>query len=696
MEVETKTKKRKRSEHSKKESTATNTSEAKNEANNKPNFTQRTVLVLSQKSEAEIFAQDTILGANLSHPLTKDVLGACWEGVLTYCRFVNDLSPQSLFSVFAVGNAVTRLNQWDKDNQLIDVINRVSQLKTVAKANILKGLEAAVKSLGEQINEDGMEDGEDDGKNVNNNKSRIVCVFQDQSNVMMEYSFTRYVPQQGGPTYDLIKSTQSFIENTNEEMTKGYARGKLIENCDIIFISVLSDSIKVVPAGKIYQISSTITVETHFATASNLQNAFTDLSISHFNLGSLSISSISQDNKGKQPQINQIELLYSQSNTIHALSPPVAHFSTTSTLGCQNWRSQTTLCKVVVDKGTLCDNLATCSVHRIAILNSNSKNMQFLQSFDEGKSVLLMMSGPNSSNRPTMFLKLHGNEIFLHKLYEDRLCLDSVPNFFSQNNSKIKLEDYKVEEFNNLMNQSMFMYSDRKYAKRARASLVVESSIKNGESIDYMSTKKLIADTESFSVEKMGPILFTSTQTEELKTMLNQIMTLFRKPILEKSTFHLIFQHLTRISQDISANSYTLIHEKVQEKRKNQYNSLWNEIYRFIDCHKNTSSKHFKFFQCLDSIYIAPKGDANQGMNVENEKEKDDPEMYRYTPKYKYAVPTEARTGNEEKEKHYADKTHKETFTPSILDKNKNSLQHLYWNKFNEAHTEAPFSGYPK
>jgi len=54
------------------------------------------------------------------------------------------------------------------------------------------------------------------------------------------------------------------------------------------------------------------------------------------------------------------------------------------------------------------------------------------------------------------------------------------------------------------------------------------------------------------------------------------------------------------------------------------------------------------------------------------------------------------KTGNEEKEKRYADKIHRETPTPSLLDPNKKCFQNIFWNKFNENHTEIPFSGYPK
>jgi len=391
---------------------------------------------------------------------------------------------------------------------------------------------------------------------------------------------------------------------------------------------------------------------------------------------------------------NSIELLYSQHNTIQVLNP-FPHFTTAYALGSNNWRSRTTHCFTLEYDGQLCDNMATSSLHRIVTLNSNSRSQQFLHSMEAGRAMVLA-TGPES--QPSMFIKIHGNGLFLHKLYDDNLHLDSVPNFFSPNYSKIRLEDYKVEEFNNIMNQSLFIFNDRKSARRSLSKLTAESKI-NGESIPYISTKKLVAATENFPIQKSGTMLFNSSQTEELKTMLNQIHLLLRKPYLDKNAFNILFNHLSKISQDIKSNSYALIHEKNQEKRKSLYKLLWTEIYKLAESVKSLSDKHQKLFSSLDSIYLIPKIDPNQQiMNIELvEKERDDPEKYRYTPRYKYNVPEVTKTENEEKEKRYADKRHIETLTPSLLDpSNKKSLQFLYWNKFNENHTESPFSGYPK
>jgi len=315
---------------------------------------------------------------------------------------------------------------------------------------------------------------------------------------------------------------------------------------------------------------------------------------------------------------------------------------------------------------------------------------------EEGRSLSIAAAGSENNGNPSMFIKIHGNEIFLHKVYDDHLHLDSVPNFFSPNYSKIKLEDYKVDEFNNILNQSLFIFNDRRESRRSRTKLTTDSKI-NGESIAFLSTKKLISATEAFPIQNTGTMLFTSSQTEELKAMLTQINTFLRKPYLDKNSFNIIFSHLSKISLEIKSNSYSLIHEKTRENRKVQYRLLWTEIYKLAESVRNFSDKHMKLFTSLDSIYLIPKNDSNQQiMNIEIiEKEKDDPEKYRYTPKYKYAVP-EVKTENEEKEKRYAEKTHRETLTPSILDQNKKSLQNIFWNKYNENHIESPFSGYPK
>jgi hypothetical protein len=45
-----------------------------------------------------------------------------------------------------------------------------------------------------------------------------------------------------------------------------------------------------------------------------------------------------------------------------------------------------------------------------------------------------------------MFIKMHGDELFLHILKEDKIILDSIPDYFgSCSGSKIRLEDYRVE-----------------------------------------------------------------------------------------------------------------------------------------------------------------------------------------------------------------------------------------------------------
>lgn len=159
---------------------------------------------------------------------------------------------------------------------------------------------------------------------------------------------------------------------------------------------------------------------------------------------------------------------------------------------------------------------------------------------------------------------------------------------------------------------------------------------------------------------------------------------------MQKSDFILIFENVSSISKEIRSNNYGLVREHDREKRKLKYSLIWSELLGYTEKFVELSENHAKIFATMESL--------NPLANILELPEKDDPEAYRYTPKYKHAGVSEPpKSYMDDKEKRYAEKTYREVTNPPALHAmNPKGLQFRYWSKFNETHLEFPFAGYPK
>lgn len=184
--------------------------------------------------------------------------------------------------------------------------------------------------------------------------------------------------------------------------------------------------------------------------------------------------------------------------------------------------------------------------------------------------------------------------------------------------------------------------------------------------------------------------LFAHSNTDKLKKMIYQIVSGLKKAIMQKNDFILIFENVSYISKEIRSNNYGLVREHDREKRKMKYNLIWSELLGYTEKFVELSENHAKIFATMESL--------NPLANIVELPEKDDPDAYRYAPKYKYAVMSEPpKSFMDDKEKRYAEKTFREVVNPSaLLTMNPKGLQFHYWSKYNENHQEFQFAGYPK